>query len=84
MDKKHRIFRKGAASPLARAAASAEARLIQQGPVRSYRVAAVTGPAFMLPDKGPANGGESAVLQLPAATPPRPGRKPGGPKRDGR
>jgi len=70
MGKEYWIGRKRAAIAMARAATSAEARLIHYDLAGRYSVKAATTPAFMLPRKGPATQGERAALKLPARLPP--------------
>jgi hypothetical protein len=84
MGKEYWIGRKHAAIAMARAATSAEARLIHYDLAGRYSIKAVLAPPFMLPGKGPATSGERAALHLPASAPPRPRGKPGGPAADGR
>lgn len=79
MGKEYWIGRKRAAVAMARAATSAEARLIHYDLAGRYSVKAAMTPPFMLPRKGPATQGERAVLRLPAARP-----SPYGPPGDGR
>ena len=81
MDKHYWIGRKRAAMRSARAATSAEARLIHYDLAGRYSVKAAHAPPFMLPDKGPATEGERVALQR--RLPPRPGRR-GGQKDGGR
>jgi hypothetical protein len=81
MDKKYWIGRKRAAMAMARAATSAEARLIHYDLAGRYSVNAAVGVPFMVPRKGPATVGEQAALRLPRPDGPRPdvgfGRPPG-------
>ena len=84
MGKEYWIGRKRAAVAMARAATSAEARLIHYDLAGRYSVKAALAPPFMLPGKGPATVGERAALHLPACAPPRPRGKPGKPAADGR
>ena len=65
MEKKYGIGRNRAAIAMARAATSAETRLIHYGLAGRYNVKAAMGAAFMLPRQGPATEGERAVLRLP-------------------
>jgi hypothetical protein len=81
MGKEYWIDRKRAAMRMARAAASAEARLIHYELAGRYSIKAAMTPPFMLPREGPATTGERAALHLPAGAPPRPRGKPA---RDGR
>jgi hypothetical protein len=74
MEKAYWIGRKRAAMRMARAATSAEARLIHYDLAGRYSIKAAHAIPFMLPDKGPATTGERAALQLPL---PRPGRETG-------
>ena len=69
MEKRYWIGRKRAAMAMARAASTAEARLIHYELAGRYSVRAAHSIPFMLPDKGPANPGERVALQLP-----RPGK----------
>jgi len=69
MDKAYWIGRKRAAIAMARAATSAEARLIHYDLAGRYSVKAAMTPPFMLPRKGPATQGERAALRLPACKP---------------
>jgi len=64
MDKAYWIGRKRAAIAMARAATSAEARLIHYDLAGRYSVKAAMSPPFMLPRKGPATQGERAALRL--------------------
>ena len=68
------IGRQQAALGMARAASTAEARLIHYDLSGRYAVKAGQGAPFMLPRKGPATAGERAVLHLPR--PPIPLRPP--------
>ena len=79
MGKEYWIGRKRAAIAMARAATSAEARLIHYDLAGRYSVRAAMTPPFMLPRKEPATQGERALLHLPARSPP-----PAKPARDGR
>jgi hypothetical protein len=79
MGKKYGIGRKRAAIAMARAATSAEARLIHHDLAGRRSVKAAMTPPFMLARKGPATRGEHALLHLPARSPP-----PGKPGRGGR
>lgn len=79
MGKEYWIGRKRAAIAMARAATSAEARLIHYDLAGRYSVKAAMTPPFMLPRTGPATQSERALLHLP----PRP-LPPGEPGRDGR
>ena len=65
MEKKYWIGRKRSAIAMARAASSAEARLIHYELAGRYSVKAATAPAFMLPRERPATEGEQAVLRVP-------------------
>jgi hypothetical protein len=78
MDKRYWIGRKRAAMAMARAASSAEARLIHYDLAGRYSVKAAQSFPFMLPRKGPATGGEREALGLP-----RPDGS-GAPAKDGR
>ena len=86
MDKRYWIGRKRAAMAMARAATSAEARLIHYDMAGRYSVKA----AFLLPVEGPATPGERLALDrsFPALPRPRPNnrgrRGPGRPAEDGR
>ena len=71
MEKKYWIGRKRAAMAMARAATSAEARLIHYDLAGRYSVKAANTPPFMLPDKGPASPGERAALRISPLPPPR-------------
>jgi hypothetical protein len=94
MEKKYWIGRKRAAMAMARAATSAEARLIHYDLAGRYSVKAAAGVPFMVPRKGPATAGEQAALRLPLPGGPRPDAgfdrpsgprdKPGRPAGDGR
>jgi len=64
MEKKHGIGRKRAAIAMARAASSAEARLIHFGLAGRYAVGGAASLLFMLPAKGPATQGERMALRL--------------------
>lgn len=64
MDKSYWIGRKRAAMGMARAATSAEARLIHYELAGRYSIKAAHALPFMLPDKGPDGEGERAALQL--------------------
>ncbi len=70
MEKTYWIGRKRAAMAMARAAASAEARLIHYDLAGRYSIKAAASLPFMLPRKGPASEGERTALRLPV---PRPG-----------
>lgn len=89
MKKKYWIGRKRAAMAMARAATSAEARLIHYDMAGRYSIKAAQCAPFMLPRKGPATSGERAALQLPLPALPRPDsffrapRRPSRPSRDG-
>lgn len=65
MEKKYWIGRKRAAMAMARAATSAEARLIHYDLAGRYSVNAAAGIAFMITGKGPATPGEQAALLVP-------------------
>jgi hypothetical protein len=64
MDKNYWIGRKRASMRMARAATSAEARLIHYDLAGRYSVRAADAVPFMLPHKGPASEGEQAALQM--------------------
>jgi len=64
MDKTYWIGRKRASMRMARAATSAEARLIHYDLAGRYSVKAAEAVPFMLPDKGPAGEGERRALQI--------------------
>lgn len=70
MGKEYWIDRKRAAIAMARAATSAEARLIHYDLAGRYSVKAAMTPPFMLPRKEPGTEGERALLHLPARSPP--------------
>ena len=74
MEKKYWIGRKRAAMAMARAATTAEARLIHYDLAGRYSIQAAVSIPFMLPSKGPASPGEGDALQLPIPSWPRPGR----------
>lgn len=74
MEKKYWIGRKHAAMAMARAATTAEARLIHYDLAGRYSIQAAVSIPFMLPSKGPASPGEGDALQLPIPAWPRPGR----------
>jgi hypothetical protein len=84
MDRTYWIGRKRASMRMARAATSAEARLIHYELAGRYSIKAADALPFMLPEKGPASEGERAALQIhlpPFATRaiverPRPDRRP--------
>ena len=83
MEKRYWIGRKRAAMAMARAATSAEARLIHYELAGRYSIRAAQILPFMMPRKGPATQGERAALDLPAPALPRPGpifRKPPPPR----
>lgn len=63
MEKAYWIGRKRAAMRMARAATSAEARLIHYDLAGRYSVKAADTQPFMLPGKGPATDGERIALQ---------------------
>lgn len=69
MDKKYWIGRKRAAMAMARAATTAEARLIHYDLAGRYSIMAAESIPFMVPRKGPATQGEQAALQLPLPPP---------------
>jgi len=69
MGQQYWIGRKHAAMKMARAASTAEARLIHYDLAGRYSVKAALSLPFLLPRKGPATPGERVALQLP-----RPGR----------
>jgi hypothetical protein len=71
MDKKYWIGRKRAAMAMARAATSAEARLIHYDLAGRYSVNAAFGIPFLLPQEGPATPGEQVALDLPLPALPR-------------
>lgn len=73
MEKKYWIGRKRASMKMARAAASAEARLIHYDLAGRYSVKAAQCAPFMLPREAPATEGEQAALRLPLPARPRPG-----------
>jgi hypothetical protein len=73
------IGRQRAAIGMARAASSAEARLIHDEMARRYRLQAEVGPPFMLPARGPATEGERAALHLAERSPSRHRGEPGEP-----
>jgi hypothetical protein len=64
-----------AAMAMARAASSAEARLIHYEMAGRYSLKAANCPPFMLPSKGPATEGERAALRLHLPPPPPPSPK---------
>ena len=64
MDKNYWIGRKRAAMGMARAATSAEARLIHYDLAGRYSVKAADALPFMLPENGPASDGERTALQI--------------------
>ena len=72
MDKAYWLGRKRAAMRMARAAATSEARLIHYELAGRYSIRAAHCVPFMLPNKGPANAGERAALQLRLPPPARP------------
>ncbi len=72
MDKRYWIGRKRAAMAMARAATSAEARLIHYELAGRYSVKAAHCPPFMLPRPGPATDGERAALGLRLPPPSNP------------
>jgi hypothetical protein len=90
MDERYWIGRKRAAMAMARAATSAEARLIHYDLAGRYSVNAALGVPFLLPDEGPATPGERLALDrsLPALPRPRPAKRarrgPNGPAEGGR
>lgn len=89
MKKQYWIGRKRAAMAMARAATSAEARLIHYDMAGRYSIKAAHSEPFMLPRKGPATPGERTALQLPLPATRRPGSffrappRPGPSARDG-
>jgi hypothetical protein len=74
MEKRYWIGRSHAAMAMARAAKSAEARLIHYELAGRYSIRAANCAPFMLPRKAPATEGERAALQLPLPRP-RPSSK---------
>lgn len=64
------------AMAMARAASSAEARLIHYELAGRYSLRAANCPPFMLPSKGPATEGERAALRLHLPPPPAPKDRP--------
>jgi hypothetical protein len=84
MGREYWIGRKRAAMRMARAAASAEARLIHYDLAGRYSIKAAASLPFLLPQKGPATQGERAALHLPVRRLPPPRGRPGGPAGDGR
>lgn len=76
MDRTYWIGRERAALAMARAAATAEARLIHYELAGRYSIRAAHSLPFMLPHRGPATQGEQEALR-----PPRPGRDTSGPRR---
>lgn len=74
MDRTYWIGRKRAAMAMARAAATAEARLIHYELAGRYSIRAAYCLPFMLPHEGPATPGEQAALQLRLPPAPPPGR----------
>lgn len=90
MDERYWIGRKRAAMAMARAATSAEARLIHYDMAGRYSVKAAFDAPFLLPVEGPATPGERLALDrsLPALPRPRPTyrarRGPDGPREGGR
>ena len=90
MDKRYWIGRKRAAMAMARAATSAEARLIHYDMAGRYSVNAAASVPFLMPHDGPATPGERLALDrsLPALPPTRPTyrsrRGPDGPAEGGR
>ena len=72
MEKKYWIGRNRAAMAMARAATTAEARLIHYELAGRYSIKAAHCPPFMLPSKGPATSGEAAALELRLPPPPPP------------
>lgn len=89
MEKKYWIGRKREAMAMARAASTAEARLIHYDLAGRYSVKAAVSAPFMLPRQGPATEGERIALHRPSARPRpdsifRKGTDPGGRgRRDG-
>jgi hypothetical protein len=90
MDKTYWIGRKRAAMAMARAATSAEARLIHYDMAGRYSVNAAFDVPFLIPNEGPATPGERLALDrsLPSLPRPRPTyrarRGPNGPAEGGR
>lgn len=96
MEKNYWIGRKRAAMAMARAASSAEARLIHYDLAGRYSIRAAQILPFMMPREGPATQGERAALDIPIPALPRPGfafrgppaprdrREPDGPAEGGR
>ncbi|HEV7661086.1 MAG TPA: hypothetical protein VGO55_14705 [Allosphingosinicella sp.] len=90
MNERYWIGRKRAAMAMARAATSAEARLIHYDMAGRYSVNAAFDAPFLLPIEGPATPGERLALDrsLPALPRPRPTyrprRGPSGPAEGGR
>lgn len=84
MNKPYWIGRKRAAMALARAATSAEARLIHYDMAGRYSIKAAQCAPFMLVRKEPATPGERAALRLPLPALPRPGAFFRPPPRSGR
>jgi len=74
MEKRYWIGRKRAAMSMARAATSAEARLIHYDMAGRYAVNAANDVPFMLPSNGAASAGEVSALELPLPALPRPRR----------
>jgi hypothetical protein len=79
MGKNSWIGRKRAAIGMARAASSAEVRLIHYEMSGRYSLGAAMIPAFMLPRKEPATHGERDALLLPPTLPPTRRRETGAP-----
>jgi len=73
MEKRYWIGRKRAAMSMARAATSAEARLIHYDLAGRYSVNAANELPFLLPREGPATPGELIAL-VPSPVLPRPRR----------
>jgi hypothetical protein len=84
MNERYWIGRKRAAMAMARAATSAEARLIHYDMAGRYSVNAAFDVPFMMPIEGPATPGERLALDrsIPALPRPRPKRR--WPKEGGR
>lgn len=80
MEKKYWIGRKRAAMAMARAATSAEARLIHYDLAGRYSLEAARGIPFMMPRKGPATPGEGVALLAPLPGPASPLRAPRAPR----
>ena len=74
MDKRYWIGRKRAAMSMARAATSAEARLIHYDLAGRYSVNAANELPFMLPREAPATPDGLIALEVPSPALPRPRR----------